>query len=172
MARAQLAPLGAGLACESSATSPQRSKTVNIHKILADGTHLPPDSDRIDHVAVLFPDAGLMIHPVSLGLADGSSLPNWDACDTRCRDLRVLKHDDWQLASREEWERYVLDLTRHDPAVDPNLYPGIKSTWHWTRTAAAWSSSSAWGVHSYSGLVGSRPRGYYGFALAVRRVGQ
>ncbi|MGN6520853.1 MAG: Lcl domain-containing protein [Dokdonella sp.] len=141
-------------------------------KVLADGTHCAPGDTRTDHVAVLLPAAGIMVHPVSLGAGGDDPLQNHAACEGACRDLRVLGHSDWQLASREDWN-HILDLTRHDPAVDPNLYPGIKPRWHWTSTAAAWSASSAWFVLAGGGGVDYGPRDSdVGFALAVRRVGQ
>jgi hypothetical protein len=143
-------------------------------KIIADGTHCAAGDPRTDHVAVLLPDIGLMIHPVSLG---NGNQP-WSSCDALCRDLRVLGHADWQLASREHWN-HILDLTRHSPAVDTSLYPGIKPGWHWTSTPCAWSSkdaagvsAAAWYVDTHGGSVFSSHRDDYGFALAVRRVGQ
>lgn len=148
-------------------------------KILADGTFCEPGDLRTDHVAVWLPAAGIVVHPVSLGTANGKELPNLDACIAACRELRVLDYSDWQLARREDWN-HILDLTRHAPALDPNLYPGIKPEWHWTATGCAWAdkdaagrSASAWHVSAYDGSVG----GYFlrslsGFALAVRRVGQ
>jgi hypothetical protein len=145
-------------------------------KVLADGTQLEPGSDRTDHVAVLFQDSGLMIHTASLG--DAKELPNWDACGAACSALRVLGHDDWKLASRQHWERHMLDLDRYNPAVDPSLFPGIKPGWHWTSTGCAWNrdaagvSPDAWLVRAGLGLVLCNPRGGAGFALAVRRVGQ
>lgn len=137
-------------------------------KVFADGTEAPASDPRTDHVALLYRDAGFMLHPVSLG--DGSD--SQVVCEARCRDLRVLGHADWQLAPVEVWERYVIDRTRADLAVDPNLFPGIKPGWHWTATAAAGRSPSAWSVCAYAGSVTGYPRYLTGFALAVRRVGQ
>lgn len=147
-------------------------------KILADGTFLKPGDQRTDHAGVLLPAAGIIVHPHSLGLPNGNPLKNHDACVAACRDLRVLGFDDWELARREDWN-HVLDLTRCDPAVDKNLFPGIKPRWHWTATECAWGdrdasgrSPCAWGVLASLGFVYGYHRGYDGFALAVRRVGQ
>lgn len=155
----------------AAAPSPPPTSLADPIKVLADGTRCAPGDTRTDHVAVLLPAAGIMLHPVSLGTSDGDPLQNHAACEAACRDLRVLGHSDWRLASREDWN-HILDLTRHDPAVDPNLYPGIKPHWHWTSTAAAWSASSAWGVGADGGNVCDFHRDGGGFALAVRRVGQ
>jgi hypothetical protein len=145
----------------------------NPIKILADGTHCAPGDARTDHVAVLFPD-GTMIHPTTLATPKGDALENHQACIDACAALRVLGHEDWQLASRQDWERYVLDLSCYDPAVNTSLFPGIKSGWsgwHWTSTPTAWSSSAAWYVGAAGNFVGNH-RSVSGFALAVRRAGQ
>src|SRR5690606_40892805 len=92
-------------------------------------------------------------------------------CMERCRDLRLLDFDDWRLPTRAELVT-LIDDTRRDPAIDPDLFPGVKPRWHWTSTAAAWSSASAWLVGFYYGYVGNSRRGSNGFALACRRAGQ
>ena len=51
-------------------------------------------------------------------------------------------------------------------------HPGCAAVSQAHGEAAAWSSSDAWGVDFSNGGVSSGPRSYYGFALAVRRVGQ
>lgn len=140
-------------------------------KILADGTFLKPGNTRTDHVAVLLPEVGILVHTKSLTNADGTSLKNWDTCVAACANLQLLGLNGWELASRDDWNA-VLDLTHHDPAVDTSLFPGIKSAWHWTSTPAAGSASSAWLVGAGNGYVGALNRSSGGFALAVRRVGQ
>lgn len=147
-------------------------------KILADGTFLPATSKRTDHVAVLLPDEALIVHPYSLGTPSGEPLRNWDACAEACRSVRVLGFDDWELATRDDWKPNI-DITRVSPAVDTNLYPGIKPSWHWTASGVAWGekdaagrSAAAWVVCAGSGDVFRYHRNGSGFALAVRRVGQ
>ena len=65
-----------------------------------------------------------------------------------------------------------LDDTRHEPAIDTSLFPGVLPRWHWTSTPCAWSSASAWSVDFSLGGVSSNLRDSHGFALAVRRAGQ
>uniref|UniRef100_UPI001953E0A4 Lcl C-terminal domain-containing protein n=1 Tax=Stenotrophomonas maltophilia TaxID=40324 RepID=UPI001953E0A4 len=65
----------------------------------------------------------------------------------------------------------LVDDTRHEPAIDTSLFPGVLPRWHWTSTSCAWSSASAWGVGFSLGNVSSYPRYSNGFALAVRRAG-
>lgn len=140
-------------------------------KILGNGTQCAASDPRTDHVAVLLPAAGIMVHPVSLAAPDGSQLENHEACVAACQSLRTLGHDDWELASRGDWN-HIIDITRCDPAVDTSLFPGIKPHWHWTSSPVAGRSASAWYVYASSGGVYSYPRDNSGFALAVRRVGQ
>lgn len=147
-------------------------------KILADGTFCKPEDQRTDHVGVLHPLSGIIVHPYSLGLPNGDPFPDWDAAFAACRDLRIFGLDGWELATRFDWNP-VIDPTQFNPAVDTNLYPGIKPRWHWTNSDCAWQdkdaagrSASAWSVFASFGSVYDFRRVNSGFALAVRRVGQ
>jgi hypothetical protein len=164
------------VAAQAKLIAALRSRVV---KVFADGSEAPANDPRTDHQAVWFPDRGVMIHPVSLGVTPDEPLRNYDACAARCRDLRVLGYGDWQLALLEEWEAFVIDRRFESPAVDPTLYPGILPRWHLTSTDCAWSekdtaglSASAWLVLASYGYVLSLRRNDDGFALAVRRAGQ
>lgn len=138
-------------------------------KVFADGSQAPASDDpRTDHVAVYWPESKLLINVNSVG----HGTDNFDASQKVCDDFRLLDHDTWKNASPQEWMRYVLDLTKHDPAVDQNLYPGIKTEWHWTDTKSAWSSAEVWYVGAGSGHVGYGHRDGGGFALPVCRLGQ
>ncbi|GAB3305799.1 Lcl C-terminal domain-containing protein [Luteimonas notoginsengisoli] len=124
------------------------------------------------HVAVLDHQTGLMWSVESLGDPDDADDGiTQEHCIERCRELRLLGFEDWRLPTRAELAGLV-DDTRHEPAIDTDLFPGVKPRWHWTSTAAAWSSASAWGVGFYDGGVSSARRSGDGFALAVRRAGQ
>ena len=146
-------------------------------KVLADGTHVAAQDPRTDHVAVFFPDTGWMITAASLG--EGKCYDNHDEALKAARDLRLLGHDNWQLAPIAPWERHVIDRSRYEPAVHVDLFPGIVSGWHWTSDECAWSrdektgvAASAWFVYSSRGYVDGLPRNLSGFGLAARRVGQ
>ncbi|OCK46181.1 hypothetical protein BA766_15695 [Stenotrophomonas maltophilia] len=139
-------------------------------KLFADGTSAAGTDPRTDHVAVIDHSTGLMWAVKSIGDSDGDPMSQAD-CEKACSELRLLGHDDWRLPTRAELAALV-DETRHDPAIDTALFPGVLPRWHWTSTAAAWSSASAWFVSfSYGGVYDS-PRDSSGFALAVRRAGQ
>lgn len=139
-------------------------------KHFADGSTADGTDPRTDHVAVTDHSTGLMWAVKSIGDKDGDPMSQAD-CEKACAELRLLGHDEWRLPTRSELAALV-DENRHEPAIDTGLLPGVLPRWHWTSTATAWSSSSAWGVHFRGGLVYYFPRFSHGFALAVRRAGQ
>ena len=139
-------------------------------KLFADGTSAAGSDPRTDHVAVIDHATGLMWAVKSIGDSDGDPMSQAD-CDKACRELRLLGHDDWRLPTRIELAALV-DDTRHEPAIDTSLFPGVLPRWHWTSTPCAWSSASAWFVYFDHGYVSYSLRYGYGFALAVRRAGQ
>ncbi|EKT4091518.1 DUF1566 domain-containing protein [Stenotrophomonas maltophilia] len=144
--------------------------TIGHKKLFADGTSAGGNDPRTDHVAVIDHATGLMWAVKSIGDSDGDPMSQAD-CEKACSELRLLGHDDWRLPTRAELAALV-DETRHEPAIDTSIFPGVLSRWHWTSTAAAWSSASAWCVSFSGGLVYYYRRGGSGFALAVRRAGQ
>jgi len=76
----------------------------------------------------------------------------------------------WRMPTRREQEA-CQDLTRHDPCVDPALYPGVRSGWHWTSDKCAWSSDYAWVVSFNGGDSGyGRRVSYNAFVRAVREL--
>ena len=146
-------------------------------KVLADGTQVPGDDPRTDHVAVIDHASGLMWAVQSMGAPESTDtgLPH-ARCAERCTALRLLGHDDWRLPSRAELAALV-DDTRREPAIDTNLFPRVLPRWHWTSTP--WidsdgkaSASGAWYVCFNDGFVYDDHRSVGGFALAVRRSGQ
>ncbi|HEL4101115.1 TPA: DUF1566 domain-containing protein, partial [Stenotrophomonas maltophilia] len=125
-------------------------------KLFADGTSAAGSDPRTDHVAVIDHATGLMWEMKSIGDSDGDPMSQAD-CDKACRELRLLGHDDWRLPTRSELASLV-DDTRHEPAIDTSLFPGVLPRWHWTSTPCAWSSASAWLVHFGYGHVSYSPR--------------
>ena len=139
-------------------------------KLFADGASAAGSDPRTDHVAVIDHATGLMWAVKSIGDSDGDPMSQAD-CEKACSELRLLGYDDWGMPTRAELAALV-DDTRHEPAIDTSLFPGVLPRWHWTSTPAAWSSASAWYVGFYSGRVYYHHRLNLGFALAVRRAGQ
>ncbi|QGM07108.1 DUF1566 domain-containing protein [Stenotrophomonas maltophilia] len=153
----------------------ERGQVIDHHatghtKLFADGTSAAGSDPRTDHVAVIDHASGLMWAVKSIGDNDGDPMSQAD-CEKACSELRLLGYDDWGMPTRAELASLV-DDTRHEPAIDTSLFPGVLPRWHWTSTPCAWSSASAWGVSFSSGGVLNHHRYLNGFALAVRRAGQ
>jgi len=141
-------------------------------KVRSDGALIAAGDSRTDHVAVIDHTTGLMWSIESLGdPADADDGITQERCIERCQELRLLDHEDWRLPTRAELAG-LIDDTRHEPAIDTEFFPRVKSRWHWTSTPAAWSSASAWYVDFDDGYVYYLRRYCNGFALAVRRAGQ
>ena len=138
---------------------------ITLKKIAADGSELPDSAT--DHVAVLLPDYGLIF--TATNIVD-SDVPHAE-CEAAAKALDLLGHTDWDLPTIEELQ-LLIDRSRYSPAINTDFFKGIQNDWYWSKTPAAWSSASAWGVHFGFGLVCSGHRSYDGFALAVRRAGQ
>ena len=51
----------------------------------------------------------------------------------------------WRLPTRQELES-ILDLSRHDPAIDTAKFPDAKSAYYWTSSKCAWNESARWVV--------------------------
>ena len=134
-------------------------------KIGADGARLP--NDATDWVAVELPDHGLTFSRTSV---TDSDVPQ-EQCEAACKALTLAGFSDWDLPTIDELQLLV-DRSRYSPAIDTDFFVDIENDWYWSKTAAAWSSASAWLVGFDLGYVYNYPRGGYGFALAVRRAGQ
>jgi hypothetical protein len=73
----------------------------------------------------------------------------------------------WRLPTRFELES-LLDLSRHDPAIDTEKYPDTKSTWYWTSSECAWNDAAVWVVAFSLGHVYYNPRHNFACVRAVR----
>ena len=73
----------------------------------------------------------------------------------------------WRLPTREELQS-ILDLSRHDPAIDTGLFPDTKSCAYWTSTPCAWNTSARWVVYFGYGSVGGSHHNYDACVRAVR----
>lgn len=145
------------------------SDTTEYLKVLVDGSHVPVTDRRTDHVAVLDVTRRLLIHPYSVDF-NGQAAPLAQLLVALVR-LDVLGGG-WRLALRREAES-ILDLSRADPAVDANLFPGIKARAHITATPVAVQPARAsWWVSYATGTVYCGVNDVGGFALAVRPFGR
>lgn len=75
----------------------------------------------------------------------------------------------WRLPTRLELES-ILDLSRHDPAIDTDVFPDTESDWYWSSTPTAWNPSAVWIVSFSGGGVLDDPRLSGACARAVRSL--
>lgn len=73
----------------------------------------------------------------------------------------------WRLPTRQELES-ILDLSRHEPAIDTDKFPDTKSKHYWTSTPCAWNSSAVWVVDFANGYVTDGSRYAFACVRAVR----
>jgi hypothetical protein len=65
-------------------------------------------------------------------------------------ELNKEQYPDWRIPTREELEG-ILDLTKHDPAIDPIFK--CESAGYWSSTPYAPNTYNAWFVYFYDGDV-------------------
>lgn len=75
----------------------------------------------------------------------------------------------WRLPTRLELES-LLDLSRHNPAIDIVKYPFTKSVYYWTSTVSSWDSFAVWVVNFSHGDLDSYPRDNLACVRAVREA--
>ncbi|MFT0140731.1 DUF1566 domain-containing protein [Alcanivoracaceae bacterium MT1] len=73
----------------------------------------------------------------------------------------------WRMPTRQELES-LLDLSRHDPAIDTSKYPDTRSRFYWSCTPCAWDEAAVWVVGFGLGGVGGLRRLFLGCVRAVR----
>lgn len=78
--------------------------------------------------------------------------------------------DGWRLPTRQELES-ILDLSRHDPAIDVEKFPDTIGGYYWTSTPCAWRNDSVWRVDFDLGAITNSLRSYYYCVRAVREQG-
>jgi hypothetical protein len=97
----------------------------------------------------------------------GDSRLSHDDAEKACAELQLAGHADWRLPTRQELQT-ILDLTRHDPAIDTSLFPGTKAEAYWSGCRLAADPDVAWIVHFNHGNVNYNHRDYYARVRAVR----
>ncbi len=60
----------------------------------------------------------------------------WEDAFNRCETLLLAGASDWRMPYRSELASLV-DYTRHDPAINPVVFPGTLSTWTWSQSSWA-----------------------------------
>ncbi len=97
----------------------------------------------------------------------GGKAVNYEAASAAVEALG----EGWRLPTRFELES-LLDLSRHDPAIDTEKYPDTKSTWYWTSSKCAWNEAAVWVVAFYLGFVYNLRRDYNACVRAVKEQGE
>ena len=120
-----------------------------------------------------------MLHAIdAIRNAPGAQGLQWSG--TLCNNKRVdhataeractALGEGWRLPTRQELDS-ILDLTRHEPAIDTERFPGTESGAYWSSTPCAWSSDHAWVVSFYGGgSLDCRHVSGNAFVRAVRSV--
>lgn len=86
-----------------------------------------------------------------------------------CAALRTGGYSDWRLPTMRELLTLV-DYSRHDPAIDTELFPNCKSDWYWTSTPYAPDSGYAWFVSFDDGCSNFVRRDHDHCVRAVRAI--
>lgn len=128
-------------------------KTISIH--LLDGDiSIAVDPDRIIKAS---------------GLEWSDTLLGGEAVDYDDAEKAIAAlGNGWRMPTRPELES-ILDLSRHDPAIDTDRFPDTKSRAYWTCTPCAWNETAdRWVVLFGYGVVYDIRRGGYACVRAVR----
>jgi len=85
----------------------------------------------------------------------------WEGAQEYCSKLD-LAGNGWRLPNRIELES-ILDLTRYDPAIDINIFPGTMSAHYWSSTTYAYDTDNAWCVYFGYGHISNlgKSKRYY-----------
>ena len=141
-------------------------------KVMVDGHQVDAREAVTDHVALIFPETGIWVHPATLA-REGKPYESQESVEAAAKALQILGYDDWQLSPDTVYDRHVIDRRFRKPAADPNLYPHLLlDDWYWTSTIVPGSPASAFGVYLNLGHVYGYPRYGSGFGLACRRARQ
>lgn len=95
----------------------------------------------------------------------GGEKVTYEEAEKACAELG----EGWRLPTREELES-ILDLSRHEPAIDTDKFPDTKSSWYWTSTETACNTSAVWIVDFGDGDVDHDRRYDLACVRAVRET--
>ncbi|MBY6032156.1 DUF1566 domain-containing protein [Marinobacter daepoensis] len=121
-------------------------------------------------------DLSIIVNPASEPQANGAKqqlewsqtlLDGETATLSEAEEAVAKLGEGWRLPTRQELES-LLDLSRHDPAIDTSKYPDTRSCAYWTSTPCAWNSAARWVVYFSYGYVLDRYRHNLACVRAVR----
>jgi hypothetical protein len=129
-------------------------------KVSAEGKAMPDDAS--DHACVWDRQNGLLwSHTL------GDDRMTHAAAEKACADFDLVGLAGWRLPSRMELES-ILDLTRHDPAIDTSFFPDTKAAYYWSGCRLAAGPDCAWVVDFDRGGVSDGHRDGGARVRAVR----
>ena len=92
---------------------------------------------------------------------------DWRNALVYAEELELAGHSDWRLPDRNELQSLV-DYSRNNLAIDPEAFPGTRSSSYWSSTTYAGDNGDAWLVDFYYGNVYGSYKGSHNYARAVR----
>jgi hypothetical protein len=103
----------------------------------------------------------------SCGIGSATTM-DWQAALAYCDGLSLGGYDDWRLPDRNELQN-IVDYGRDSPSIDPTAFPGTTSGTYWSSSPYSGSSSYAWRVDFYFGLVSNFGRTLSYYVRCIRR---
>jgi len=94
----------------------------------------------------------------------------WNQALLYCERLQLGSYDDWRLPDYKELTS-ILDLSRMEPCVDEEYFPGTRTDFYWTSTSFAYQTSQAWYVYFNLGYVNHINKNNYFYVRPVRDSG-
>jgi hypothetical protein len=101
---------------------------------------------------------------------DADNTYTWDESNQKFINAMNAAHfggfSDWRLPFLKELKT-LIDSNRRNPAIDTAYFPNTQSSFYWSSTTNAFSTTGAWGVDFYYGYV-PNDRHYSVYVRAVR----
>jgi len=99
---------------------------------------------------------------------DDDTTRNWDDAWQYCVNLELDGHLDWRLPRVKELQSIVDYGQASAPTIEGVAFPNTNSSFYWSASSRAGSSSSAWFVNFNLGVVSSGSKTSNGFVRCVR----
>jgi Protein of unknown function (DUF1566) len=93
----------------------------------------------------------------------------WNQALLYCDRLRLGGYDDWRLPNYKELTS-ILDLSRMEPCVDQEYFPGTRADFYWTSSTFIYLTSQAWYVYFNLGYVNHINKNNYFYVRPVRGI--
>lgn len=82
---------------------------------------------------------------------DDGTTRTWDAANTYCAGLS-LEGTGWRVPTRRELMS-IVDYGTYLPSINATYFPSMQNNYYWSSTTYASSTTNAWSVDFYAGLV-------------------